>query len=154
MCPTKIEDSAAALAKALADPRQLSLLSADGSPDSSGATGEPSPSASDAPPDAPETTPTDEAGGTVVRLQRGRSSISAGFLHLTEDAPATFVVLKREGLDGFMVTLSSVMTSSQYGALISTLETTLSADGTNASVGVNFVPTTPNLVQPDTAPNT
>lgn len=114
--------------------------SANGCPASSGPTGELSPSMPDS--------------GRMVRHHKGLSTISVSTLLTTEDAPGTFSALKRADLEGYMVTLSCVLTNSQYSALISMLETTPTMVGDGVSVGVKFAPMTPNLVQPSTAPST
>jgi len=120
---------------------------------SDGRIGEPIPSESDAPETVPEPMPIKVAGARVVRHHKGLSDISVSLLHVTEERPGSFVALKREGLVGYTVTLSCDMTSTQYAALISTLETTPSGGGGNVTVGLDFEPMTPNLVQPDTAPS-
>jgi len=90
----------------------------------------------------------------TVRLHRGLSHLSVTGLTLTEDVPGTFTALKRADLDGFTVMLSCALTSSQYAALISNLEGGPTALGENASVGVVFEPSTPNLVRPTIALST
>jgi len=114
--------------------------SGNGSTDSPGPIGEPSPS--------------DPRGATLARHHKGLSTISVSSLLLKESAPAIFYALKREALEGYMVTLSCVLTSSEYGSLIRMLETPPGIVGVNASVGVKFEPTTPNLVPPSIAPST
>lgn len=111
-----------------------------GSMDSRGPIGEPSRLESD--------------GATPVRLHQGLSTISVSSFLMKEDVPATFVALKREHLAGYMVTLSCVLTNMEYGILIDSLERSAGIVGESVSVGVKFEPTTPNLVQPTTAPST
>jgi len=91
---------------------------------------------------------------STVRRHRGLSTISVSTWLVTEDLPASFTVLKRGDLGGYMVMLSCVMTSSEYSTLIAMLETRPSMVGKTVTVGVEFEPTTPNLVQPTTAPST
>lgn len=154
MCPIKIEDSKNALDAAFADPRQLSMLSGNGSVALSGVTGEPSPSDQDAHDPVCDRMSTKQVGASVVRQHRGLMDISVGSLWLTEECPGTFCALKLDGLGGYMVTLSFGLASSHYAALISMLESTPGLNGDVVSVDVSFEPTTPNLVPQDTAPNT
>jgi len=114
-------------------------LSATGSKDSPGPTGEPSLS--------------ERLSEMAVRLHQGLSSILVGSLTLTDECPATFTALKRVDLGGYTVMLSCVLTSSQYSALIAAMETTSVVDGRSATVEVKFEPLTPNLVPPTTAPS-
>ena len=113
--------------------------SANGSTDSHGQTGPPSLS--------------EKLSELTVRLHQGLSHMSVGSLSTTRDVPGTFTALKRDGLDAYTVMLSCVLTSTQYAALIGALEGPQTALGESVSVGVDFVPTTPNLVQPTTAPS-
>jgi len=140
MCPHDND-----LAFGMQDPRnkmirehtdQLPLSSEPGSPNSNGATGEPSPS--------------ELLSGTVVRHHKGRTSICTGLLTRTQDLPGTFTALKREDLEGYMVTLSCVLTNTQFASMLNALST----PGNTATVDVRFEPMTPNLVPQDTAPNT
>jgi len=136
MCPMRARD-------AIGDAErigQLRLPLDGGSEDSNGPTGEPLPSGL--------------VLGTMVRRHKGRSTIYVTSLTVTEDTPGTFSALKVDDLGGYMVTLSCVMTSSQYAALIQALEKPLFDTGNHVSVGHRFVPTTPNLVPQDTAPST
>ncbi len=124
-------------------PDQLPLplkLSDNGSTDSRGPTGEPSPSA--------------ELSDLMVRLHHGVSDISVGSLLIQTIAPGTFVALKAGPLDGYTVTLSFALTSSYYATLIEALERTSGIAGENVSVAVKFEPTTQNLAQSTTAPST
>jgi len=121
---------------------------------SDGRIGEPLPSESDAWKTADIPIVTNEAGASLVRHHKGLTDISASSLWVAEETPGTFSVLKREGLEGYMVTLSCVLTSSQYAALIATLESTPTRSGRGVSVAVEFAPMTPNLVQPITAEST
>jgi len=119
---------------------QLQLkLWENGLTDSPGPTGEPSLS--------------EPIGARAVRVHKGLSDISVASLLIEGSAPATFVALKREGLEGYMVTVSSALTSSKYAALIGRLERTPGIAGESVSVGVTFEPMTPNLVPPSTAPS-
>jgi len=111
-----------------------------GSTPSHGPTGEPSLS--------------ERLGEQTVRLHQGLSTISASSFILKEGLPATFVALRKGPLDGYTVMLSCALTSSEYGELVRMLEVTHSMLGESVSVGVKFEPTTPNLVQPTTAPST
>jgi len=113
--------------------------SENGSAASLGPTGEPSPSG--------------QHLVSMVRQHKGLSDISVSSLLVMDKCPATFTALKLDALDGYTVTLSFGLTSSQYGDLISMLEANASLDGDNVSVGVKFEPTTPNLVPQDTAPS-
>jgi len=90
----------------------------------------------------------------LVRQHQGLSTISAGSLIVGEKLQAIFSASKGEGSDEYMVTLSCVLTSTRYAALVAGLETTPGLVGTTVSVGVKFEPTTPNSVQPSTAPST
>ena len=108
--------------------------------DSNGPTGEPLPS--------------EGSGVRMVRRHHGLSTISVSSLILTERVPGTFVALKGVGLGEYTVTLSLGLTSTQYAALIATLEQQPGTPGGNVSVGVKFEPTTQNLVPQDTAPST
>jgi len=117
---------------------------------SDGRIGEPIPSESDAPETASFPTSIKAVGEPVVRLHQGLSDISVGFLTEILECPATFVASKKDALAGYTVTLSCAMTNSQYASLV----TALSTPGKAATVDVAFEPTTPNLVQQDTAPNT
>jgi len=120
--------------------RARSLRLETGSTDSHGPTGQPS--------------PLESHGARLVRQHQGVSTTSVGSLILTEGRPGSFAALKRGHLDGYMVTLSCVLTSSEYGSLIKMLETTPGIAGENASVVVRFEPMTPNEVPPTTAPST
>lgn len=135
--------------------RQLGL-SENGSTDSRGPTGEPSPSGLDAPNDVPGPTPGTAApvGVTMVRRHQGRSDISVASLILLEEHPAFFSAWKLGDLGGYTVTLSFDLTSQRYKTLIDRLGTRHSIAGESATVGVEFVPTTPNLVQPTIAAST
>ena len=95
----------------------------------------------------------DPGSATLVRQHRGLSSISVGSLILNEKRPAIFSASKPGGSDEYMVTLSCAMTSTQYAVLISALEKGPGLVGTNVSVVVSFVPTSPNEVQRTTAPS-
>jgi len=125
--------------------------SESGSDISDGRIGEPIPSESDAPPTAAVLTDIDVAGAQLVRHHKGLTDILVGSLMIAQEAPATFSALKLAALGGYTVTLSCVLTSSQYGALIATLEMGTIGLGESGSVGVDFEPTTPNLVPQDTA---
>jgi len=110
-----------------------------GSGDSTGHTGAPSLS--------------EKLSELTVRLHQGLSTISVGLLIERKECPATFTALKRGDLGGYTVMLSCVLTSSEYADLISLMETAPTLDGETASVDVKFVPMTPNLVPPTTAPS-
>jgi len=90
----------------------------------------------------------------TVRLHKGLSHMSVGSLSLTHDVPGTFTALKRDDLGGYTLMLSCALTSSQYAALIAALEGPSTALGESVSVGLEFVPMTPNLAPPSTAPST
>jgi len=96
----------------------------------------------------------DQLSEMTVRLHRGVSHLSVASLSLTQDVPATFTVLKLGALAGYTVMLSCGLTSLQYGALIVALEGPATELGDGASVGLEFEPTTPNLVRPTIAPST
>ncbi len=158
MCPNTylIKDLAGMVRRTPPDPRQIPLpLLENGLTDSPGPTGPPSHSELDAPDIAPATIPeiADEDGVSLVRHHKGLSSIQASFLHLSEACPGTFSALRRGALDGYTVTLSCNLTSTEYAALVQTLETTPSTVGESVSVALKFEPMTPNLVPPTTAPN-
>ena len=124
-----------------------------GSPDSTGHTGEPSPSDQDAPTDAGDLTHISRVGVTPVRVHKGHTRISVGSLTLHEEIPGSFSALRVGPLGAYTVTLSCVLTSSRYGALVAALERPATALGSGVSVALEFEPTTPNLVPPTTAPN-
>jgi len=95
------------------------------------------------------------AGVQLVRHHKGRATTLVGSLILNvQGAPAIFSALKRETSGVYTVTLSCDLTSSQYGALISTLEGSPMPNGKAVSVAVEFEPMTPNLVPVTTAPST
>jgi len=93
-------------------------------------------------------------GETMVRLHQGLSTISVSTLLDLTECPGTFVASKRGALDGYTVTLSCALTSSQYGQLVEMLSNTPVQTGAGVSVGLKFAPMTPNLVQLDTAQST
>lgn len=93
----------------------------------------------------------DPAGATLARHQKGLSTISAGSLILIEECPGTFSALKRGALEGYTVTLSCDLTSSDYAGLLATLGNSPSGPGKSVSVAVKFEPMTANLVQHSTA---
>jgi len=126
MCPQDNE---------LHDQKESPELSATGSKDSNGVTGEPSPS--------------EELSGRMVRHHKGLITISTGLLTRHEECPATFIALSLEDSDAYMVTLSCVLTSIQYGQIVSSL----SMPGVTGSVAAKFEPMTPNLVPQDIVPN-
>lgn len=121
-------------------PHERWKRSQSGSTDSLGPTGEPLPLAA--------------RGATLVRRHQGLSTISVGFLILHEEVPATFLALKQDDSDVYMVTLSFALTSIGYANFIQTLEGISGIDGENVTVVVKFEPTTQNSVRPTIAPST
>lgn len=135
--------------------KESKLSSENGYMGSSGPTGAPSPSDLDAP--APVKSPTNIEldGVTAVRLHHGLSTISVGGLEIdVRDVQGSFTALKVEDSGGYMVTLSCVLTATEYSLLVDRLgagkltskRIMLSETGEPDSVDVRFVPTTPNLV--------
>jgi len=102
----------------------------DGSMASNGPSGGPSPSG--------------ESGVTMVRRHNGQATITVGFLTRFPDVePATFIVLSEgDGEGEHTCTLSFNLSRADYKSL----ERALTMPGRSDSVGVKFVPTTPNLV--------
>lgn len=87
----------------------------------------------------------------TVRLHKGVFDISVGSSLIENLVPGTFSVLKRDRLEGYMVTLSFVLTSTRYAEIISRLETSSGIAGENVTVGARFEPMSQNLVPPTTA---
>jgi len=129
-----------------------------GSTDSSGPTGELSPSESDADPNAAEhmthvgaNTAMKAAGVSLVRRHQGRATISTGFLTSYHGAPATFIALKEDHGEGaVMVTLSLKLSPDQWRGL----ERGLTLPGQTGTVALKFDPTTPNEAPPTTVAST
>jgi len=126
--------------------------SGNGSPDSTGRPGGPSPSDPAAPDIAPLNMSTKAGGVRMVRHHRGRSTISVGLLTRFQDLePASFIALSGVGSAGVhTVTLSLELTRVQWESL----ERALTMPGSNVSVAVSFEPTTENLVPLITSPST
>jgi len=96
----------------------------------------------------------DSSGARMVRHHKGLTDMLVGSLKVNQEGLGIFTALKRDGLEGFIVTLSCALTNSEYATLVSTLEARPLTLGENASVAVRFEPTTPNLVPATTAPST
>jgi len=149
MCP-KIRDHPDQLPLPLLNPERRS-----GARQGVGCRSEPSESGS-TPSPGPTGPPSlsDRLSDMTVRLHQGLSHMSVGSLSATRDIPGTFAALKKGGLDGYTLMLSCALTSTEYGALIAALEGPPTVLGESVSVALEFVPTTPNLVPPTTAPST
>jgi len=101
-----------------------------------------------------EPSPLERLGARLARHHKGLSTISLGISTVQRECPGTFSALRKGGLEGYTVTLSCDLTSSQYADLIATLERNVTLDGGGVTVDVEFEPMTPNLVPPTTAPST
>jgi len=134
--------------------RQLEPLQSNwvnGYLNSSGLTGEPSPSESGALGTASWSTVMKQAGVSLVRRHQGHVTISTGFLTRFRDLPGTFIALKEDHAEGdVMVTLSLKLPEGQWKQL----EGALTIRGQHGSVDVRFVPTSPNEARPTTAEST
>jgi len=140
------------------DPLQLDIEdqtsladSANGLTDSSGPTGQPSPSESDVPLTASSNTATKAVGVSLVRRHQGHARISTGFLTSCPADQAIFIALREDHGEGaVMVTLSLKLDSVQWRQL----ERALTMPGASGSVDVSFEPTTPNEAPPTTVEST